>query len=118
MKSALHADCDLALVSLMAWAARRLAGGPKGKVVIWFDSRRGRNGFIAGFQQGPAAKYPDIHGRVGHPGPRPAFAKLVTAFAGQAGSGYRHGLPVPAGVARTAVQAWAIFQASWPRTPR
>jgi ABC-type glycerol-3-phosphate transport system substrate-binding protein len=76
----------LAFVTLaVVGAAPSWAGGPKGKVVIWFDSGAAWNGFIADFNKDLAAKYPDITVEWVTQDTAQLSAKLVTAFAAKQG---------------------------------
>jgi ABC-type glycerol-3-phosphate transport system substrate-binding protein len=76
----------LAIVTLaVVGAAPGWAGGPKGKVVIWFDSGAAWNGFIADFNKDLAAKYPDITVEWVTQDTAQLSAKLVTAFAAKQG---------------------------------
>jgi len=76
----------LAVVALLAaWAGPGWAGGPKGKVVIWFDSGAAWNSFIADFNKDLAAKYPDITVEWVTQDTAQLSAKLVTAFAAKQG---------------------------------
>jgi ABC-type glycerol-3-phosphate transport system substrate-binding protein len=76
----------LAIVTLaVVGAAPGWAGGPKGKVVIWFDSGAAWNSFIADFNKDLAAKNPDITVEWVTQDTAQLSAKLVTAFAAKQG---------------------------------
>lgn len=76
----------LAIVALaVAWVTPGWAGGPKGKVVIWYDSGAAWSSFIADFNKDLVAKYPDITAEWVTQDTAQLSAKLVTAFAAKLG---------------------------------
>lgn len=61
------------------------AAGPKGKVVIWYDSGAAWNPFIAEFNKDLAARYPDLTVEWVTQDTHQLSAKLVAAFAAKQG---------------------------------
>ena len=107
----------LALVSLMAWAAPGWAGGPKGKVVIWFDSGAAWNSFIADFNKDLAAKYPDITVEWVTQDTAQLSAKLVTAFAAKQGPDIAMGSQYRLVSPEQQFRAWADLSAKLASDP-
>jgi ABC-type glycerol-3-phosphate transport system substrate-binding protein len=98
----------LAIVALaVAGAAPGWAGGPKGKVVIWYDSGAAWNSFIADFNKDVAAKYPDITVEWVTQDTAQLSAKLVAAFAAKQGPDIAMGSQYRLVAAEQQFKAWA-----------
>jgi multiple sugar transport system substrate-binding protein len=98
----------LAIVALaVAGAAPGWAGGPKGKVVIWYDSGAAWNSFIADFNKDVAAKYPDIAVEWVTQDTAQLSAKLVAAFAAKQGPDIAMGSQYRLVAAEQQFKAWA-----------
>ena len=74
-----------AALLVTAGAAPVSAAGPKGKVVIWYDSGAAWNPFIIDFNKQLAAQYPDITVEWVTQDAAQLSAKLVAAFAAKQG---------------------------------
>ena len=74
-----------AALLVTAGAAPASAAGPKGKVVIWYDSGAAWNPFIADFNKQLATQYPDITVEWVTQDAAQLSAKLVAAFAAKQG---------------------------------
>ena len=74
-----------AALLVAAGAAPASAAGPKGKVVIWYDSGAAWNPFITDFNKQVATQYPDITVEWVTQDPAQLSAKLVAAFAAKQG---------------------------------
>ena len=77
----------LAAVLLLAalWCDLVFAAGPKGKVVIWYDSGAAWSPFITDFNKQLAAQYPDVTVEWVTQDAAQLSAKLVAAFAAKQG---------------------------------
>src|SRR5262249_13175084 len=76
----------LAVVAILGGAAGPAAAvGPKGKVVIWYDSGAAWNPFIADFNKEIGARLPDVTVEWVTQDPAQLSAKLVAAFAARQG---------------------------------
>jgi len=83
------------------------AGGPKGKVVIWYDSGAAWNPFIADFNKDVAAKYPDVSVEWVTQDTHQISAKLVAAFAAKQGPDIAMGSQYRLVPAELQFKAWA-----------
>jgi len=98
----------LAIVTLaVVGAAPGWAGGPKGKVVIWYDSGAAWNSFIADFNKDLAAKYPDVTAEWVTQDTAQLSAKLVAAFAAKQGPDIAMGSQYRLVAAEQQFKAWA-----------
>jgi ABC-type glycerol-3-phosphate transport system substrate-binding protein len=94
-------------VVLAVWAGPGWAGGPKGKVVIWYDSGAAWNSFIADFNKDLTAKYPDITVEWVTQDTAQLSAKLVAAFAAKQGPDIAMGSQYRLVGAEQQFKAWA-----------
>ena len=83
------------------------AGGPKGKVVIWYDSGAAWNSFIADFNKDLTAKYPDIAVEWVTQDTAQLSAKLVASFAAKQGPDIAMGSQYRLVAAEQQFKAWA-----------
>ena len=92
---------------LAAMGGTAAAGGPKGKVVIWYDSGAAWNSFIADFNKDMTAKYPDISIEWVTQDTAQLSAKLVAAFAAKQGPDIAMGSQYRLVAAEQQFKAWA-----------
>lgn len=83
------------------------AAGPKGKVVIWYDSGAAWNSFIADFNKDMAAKYPDVTVEWVTQDTAQLSAKLVAAFAAKQGPDIAMGSQYRMVSAEQQLKVWA-----------
>src|SRR5262245_57661767 len=98
----------LAIAAILGSAADPVAAlGPKGKVVIWYDSGAAWNPFVADFNKEMAAKLPDVTVEWVTQDPAQLSAKLVAAFATRQGPDIALGSQYRLVPAEQQFKAWA-----------
>ena len=103
----------LAVVLLLPalWSGLVFAAGPKGKVVIWYDSGAAWSPFITDFNKQLAAQYPDITVEWVTQDAAQLSAKLVAAFAAKQGPDIALGSQYRLVAVEQQFKAWADLSA-------
>ena len=110
-----------AALLVTAGAAPAPAAGPKGKVVIWYDSGAAWNPFIIDFNKQLATQYPDITVEWVTQDAAQLSAKLVAAFAAKLGPDIALGSQYRLVAVEQQFKAWADLSgraSSGRRAPR